>query len=133
MTTTPTLFPVLRYRDAHAAINWLERAFGCKRLEIHEDDDGMVTHAELDFDGARLMLSSEPEEGDPRWGEQGKIAGRGWLYVAVDDPDGLYESAMAAGAEVVMELADQDYGSRDFSVRDPEGNLWSFGTYRPGA
>ena len=133
MTNPPTLFPVLRYHDAHAAIDWLERAYGCKRLEIHEDDDGSVAHAELDFDGTVLMLSSEPEDGDPSWGEHGKIAGRGWLYVAIDDPDALYERATAAGAEVVRELADQDYGSRDFSVHDLEGNLWSFGTYRPGA
>ena len=53
------------------------------------------------------------------------------MYVAVDDPDSLYERATAVGAEVVRELEDTGYGSRDFSVRDPEGNLGSFGTYRP--
>jgi uncharacterized glyoxalase superfamily protein PhnB len=49
----------------------------------------------------------------------------------VDEPDALFERATGAGAEVVMEPTDQDYGSRDFTVRDPEGNLWSFGTYAP--
>jgi uncharacterized glyoxalase superfamily protein PhnB len=65
---------------------------------------------------------------DDQWGDR---VGQGWLYVAVDDVDSLFERANAAGAEVVMEPTDQDYGSRDFSVRDLEGNLWSFGTYQP--
>jgi uncharacterized glyoxalase superfamily protein PhnB len=51
-------------------------------------------------------------------------------YVVTDDPDGLFKRATAAGAEVVCGLHDTDYGSRDFAVRDPEGNRWSFGTYR---
>ena len=51
----------------------------------------------------------------------------------VDDPDAHYQRAKAAGAEIVRELEDQDYGSRDYSARDPEGNLWSFGTYNPAA
>jgi uncharacterized glyoxalase superfamily protein PhnB len=51
-------------------------------------------------------------------------------YVVTDDPDGLFAQATAAGAEVIMPLHDTDYGSRDFAVRDPEGNRWSFGTYR---
>ena len=50
----------------------------------------------------------------------------------VDDPDGHYERAKGAGAEIVMELTDTDYGSRDYSAREPEGNIWSFGTYLPG-
>jgi uncharacterized glyoxalase superfamily protein PhnB len=53
------------------------------------------------------------------------------VYVAVADTDALYERAKAAGAEIVRELHDTDYGSRDFAAKDPEGNLWSFGTYRP--
>jgi uncharacterized glyoxalase superfamily protein PhnB len=63
-----------------------------------------------------------------RWGRH---AGEGWVYVAVEDPDALHERAKAAGAEIVMAPMDTDYGSRDFALRDLEGNLWSFGTYRP--
>jgi uncharacterized glyoxalase superfamily protein PhnB len=62
----------------------------------------------------------------------GRVGG-GLTYVAVDDIDGLYDRARSAGAEVIMEITDTDYGSRDFSVKDPEGNVWSFGTYRPSA
>ena len=51
-------------------------------------------------------------------------------YVVTDDPDGLCKRAVGAGAEIFRDLHDTDYGSRDFAVRDPEGNLWSFGTYR---
>ena len=57
--------------------------------------------------------------------------GRTTVYVAVDEVDTLHDTAKAAGAEIVLAPTDQDYGSRDFSARDPEGNIWSFGTYRP--
>jgi uncharacterized glyoxalase superfamily protein PhnB len=122
------IYPALRYRDARAAIDWLQKAFGFEPLQVHDGEDGTVAHAELKFrDDAIVMLSSE-RENDERFG---KHAGQGWLYLVVDDPDAHYERAKAAGAEIVMELEDQDYGSRDYSARDPEGNLWSFGTYNP--
>jgi uncharacterized glyoxalase superfamily protein PhnB len=122
-----TLYPVLKYEDAHAAIEYLEKAFGFERLQVYEGDNGGVAHAELRFAGEVVMLGST-SEGDPRF-NQG--AGRTSVYVVIDDPDSLHARARDAGAEIVMEPTDQDYGSRDFSVRDPEGNLWSFGTYRP--
>jgi len=74
------------------------------------------------------MLGRERDE--ERWGTH---AGQAWIYVAVEDADAAFARARDAGAEVVMELTDLDYGSRDFGVRDPEGNLWSFGTYAPSA
>ena len=55
------------------------------------------------------------------------------IYVAVDDPDTHHDRAVGAGAEVVMELTDQDYGSREYAAKDPEGNVWCFATYRPTA
>jgi uncharacterized glyoxalase superfamily protein PhnB len=118
------IFPSLRYRDAMAAIEWLERAFGFERHEVHTDGETVV-HAELAFRGSLVMMGSAKEDGF------GSHEGQGWQYLVTDDPDGLFERATAAGAEVVRGLSDQDYGSRDFSVRDPEGNLWSFGTYQP--
>jgi len=124
-----SIFPVLKYDDAHAAIDFLGKAFGFERLQVHEDDEGRVVHAELSFGEAVVMLSSAGA-GDPVY-DQG--LGRTTVYVVVDDVDPLYERAKAAGAEIVLEPTDQDYGSRDFTVRDPEGNLWSFGTYRPAA
>jgi len=122
------IFPSLRYKDAKAAIAWLERAFGFELHSSHEDEDGSVVHAELRWGETMIMLSDETDAGIERWGEH---AGRGWHYVAIEDVDGHFERAREAGAEIVMDPEDQDYGSRDYSARDPEGNLWSFGTYDP--
>ncbi len=122
------LYPILQYRDAPAAIDWLERAFGVERVTVSEADDGTIAHAELRCGDGMLMLSSRRADGDSRFPDH---TGRGWIYVVVDDADAHYETAKAAGAEIVYELTDQDYGSRDYSARDLEGNLWSFGTYRP--
>jgi uncharacterized glyoxalase superfamily protein PhnB len=122
-----TIYPILRYANAYAAIDFLEQAFGCERLEVHEGENGGVAHAELRCGPTYVMLSST-SEGDEVY-SQG--AGRTSIYAVVDDPDPLFERAKGAGAEVVMEPTDQDYGSRDFAVRDPEGNLWAFGTYAP--
>jgi uncharacterized glyoxalase superfamily protein PhnB len=121
------VYPTFRYRDARAAIDFLERAFGAERKEVYEDG-GVVNHAELRFGDSLIML------GTARDNDYGRIApppGSGSVYVAIDDPDARHERALAAGAEIVMPLTEQDYGSRDFAARDLEGNLWSFGTYKP--
>jgi uncharacterized glyoxalase superfamily protein PhnB len=122
-----SIYPVLRYEDAQAAIGFLERAFGFERHAVHDGENGGIGHAELKLDGEYVMLSSA-NEGEERF-NQG--VGKYSLYVAVDDPDALHARAKEAGATIESEPADQDYGSRDFTARDPEGNLWSFGTYRP--
>jgi uncharacterized glyoxalase superfamily protein PhnB len=120
---TQSIYPTLRYRDAHAAIDWLERAFGAERKEVHEAG-GTVVHAEVRIEGDLVMIGSERDEPGPKVGVTS-------VYVAVADPDAHHDRAVAAGAEVTSELADTDYGSRDYAVRDPEGNRWYFGTYRP--
>jgi uncharacterized glyoxalase superfamily protein PhnB len=123
----PTIFPTLKYDDAHAAIEFLTTALGFERHAVHETDDGKVAHAELSHGDGMVMLGSrgtEPERYD---------SGRAVIYVVVEDPDALHDRAKAAGAEIVAELSDQDYGSRDFAAADPEGNVWSFGTYNPTA
>jgi uncharacterized glyoxalase superfamily protein PhnB len=122
-----SIYPVLKYSDAHAAIDFLERAFGFQRHAIHEGESGAIVHGELRF-GDQVVMVSSAGAGDPVY-DQG--LGRTTVYVAVDEVDSLHATAQAAGAEIVMAPTDQNYGSRDFSARDPEGNLWSFGTYRP--
>jgi uncharacterized glyoxalase superfamily protein PhnB len=121
------VFPSFRYRDAPGAIAWLVDVLGFEVEELHEADDGTIAHAQLRYGTGLIMLGSER---DNAFG--GRVGG-GLTYVAVDDIDGLYDRARSAGAEVIMEITDTDYGSRDFSVKDPEGNVWSFGTYRPSA
>jgi uncharacterized glyoxalase superfamily protein PhnB len=119
----PTLYPTMRFRDAPAAIEFLKAAFGFEEVAVHANADGTIAHAELSYGPSILMLGSE--RGDtPR-------AGTGWLYMAIEDPDAHCERARAAGAEIVTEVFDTDYGSRDYQARDLEGNSWSFGTYRP--
>jgi uncharacterized glyoxalase superfamily protein PhnB len=129
--STADLYACLRYEDAPAAIEWLERAFGFRRGLVVPGDDGSVVHAEMSFGTGGIMLGSIKDSqvgiSTPR-----SLGGSTQsIYVIVEDPDAHYARARAAGAEIVYELADQDYGSRDYSARDPEGHLWSFGTYRP--
>ena len=97
----PQVWPTLRACDARALIRFLVDAFGFEATAVYGD-------------------------GDP-WPLQPGTFG---AYVVTDEPDALFERAKAAGAEVLAGVHDTDYGSRDFSVRDPEGNRWSFGTYR---
>jgi uncharacterized glyoxalase superfamily protein PhnB len=121
-----TVFPTLKYDDAHAAIEFLTSALGFEAHAVHETGDGKVGHAELRHGDGMVMLGSR--------GESDRYdTGRAVTYVVVADPDGLHDRARAAGAEIVAELSDQDYGSRDFAAADPEGNVWSFGTYDPMA
>jgi uncharacterized glyoxalase superfamily protein PhnB len=122
-----SIYPVLKYEDAHAAIEFLEGAFGLERQEVFEGKGGKVDHAQLSF-GDQLVMLSSTGAGNPIF-DQG--AGRTSVYLAVDEVDALHDRAAQAGAEIVMPLTDQDYGSRDFVARDHEGNLWCFGTYRP--
>jgi uncharacterized glyoxalase superfamily protein PhnB len=133
MTTTistPAFYPGLHFRDADAGMEWLEQVLGCERREEHRDDGGRVVHAELDFRGAVVMLSSAGAGREPF---RSLPPGGRLVYCALDEVDSLYERARAAGADVAVEITNTDYGSRDFTLRDPEGNLWAFGTYRPQA
>lgn len=124
----------LTYDDAPAALDWLAQAFGFERASVHEGADGTVAHAEMRYRDGMIMLGTAGENDlglkTPR--ELGAV--NAGVYVIVDDGiDDHYARAVAAGAEIVRDIHDTDYGSRDYLVRDPEGNLWSFGTYRPDA
>lgn len=123
-----SIYPSLRYHDASAAIDWLCDAFGFERHAVYEDG-GIVHHAELRYRDSMIMLGSERPSDEERG--FGRHSGQAWLYVVVEDPDAHYRQSKSAGAEIIRELEDQEYGSRDYSARDLEGNLWSFGTYDP--
>jgi uncharacterized glyoxalase superfamily protein PhnB len=123
------IFPALRYNDAHAAIDLLVNAFGFTPRAVHEDDNGVVQHAELAYGDGMVMLGETPREPDSN--RLDMPVGGTSVYIVVDDPDAHYERARAAGVNIRRELRDEDYGSRGYSAEDLEGNLWSFGTYRP--
>jgi uncharacterized glyoxalase superfamily protein PhnB len=125
------VIPFLGYEDPRAALDWLARAFGFEASAVHEGENGEIVHAEMRFGDGMIMLGRPgPSFGMKTAKELGAV--NQGIYSIVDDGiDAHFERAVAAGAEVVMELHDTDYGSREYMVRDPEGNLWSFGTYRP--
>jgi uncharacterized glyoxalase superfamily protein PhnB len=128
-TKLSSVIPCLLYRDAAAAIDWLTRAFGLAKAMVVAGADGAIEHAELTWDNGVIMLGSAPTTDEP--GQLSWPPGAGSIYVIVDDPDAHHERAVAAGAEIVLPLKDEEYGSRGYTARDLEGNLWTFGTYRP--
>jgi uncharacterized glyoxalase superfamily protein PhnB len=123
----PQVWPSLRARDARALIRFLVDVLGFEETVVYGDGD-LVEHAQLSWpEGGGVMLGSARDSGDDPW----PVApGSGAAYVVTDRVDAVHRRAAAAGAEIVQELADTDYGSHTFSLRDPEGNHWSFGTYR---
>jgi uncharacterized glyoxalase superfamily protein PhnB len=120
-----TIIPTFRYDDARAAIAFLKDAFGFEEHAVYDDDDGLVHHAELRLGEAYIML------GERRSGNADLPGGPTTTYVVIEDPDAHHARAVAAGAEIVRDLSDQDYGSREYAAKDTGGNVWSFGTYGP--
>lgn len=130
-TPSPTVWPTLQAQDAPALIDFLVDTVGFLRTAVYEDG-GKVVHAQLDWpEGGGIMLGSYDPD-DKEWRLQPGTFG---AYVVTDRVDELYAhlSAPESGARVVREIADQPYGSREFGIADPEGNQWSFGTYRGAA
>jgi uncharacterized glyoxalase superfamily protein PhnB len=136
MSTGSTLIPSLRYRDAHAAIEWLVRVFGFEKQAVYPGPNDTVAHAQLTL-GTRgmVMLGSVGSGGElsPFLVQPDEIGLRetGGIYVVVADADAVHASAKAAGAQIVLDIRDMDYGGRAFTCRDLEGHLWSVGTYDP--
>jgi uncharacterized glyoxalase superfamily protein PhnB len=138
MSTTIThgssIIPGMHYRDAHAAIDWLCKAFGFEKHTVYENEQGRVMHAQLVHGHGLLMLSDARSEGAGRYMAQpDEIDGRETqcVYVVVSDCKAHYERAKAAGAEIIEEYAEKDYGGAGYACRDPQGHLWWFGSYDP--
>lgn len=139
MPVRTAIIPCLRYNNAPAAIDFLCNAFGFKRHAVHVDDADpvIVHHAQLVRDGNIIMLSTAQETEYSRKAGMATVAEAGGNtqapYIVIDDVDAHAANARAAGAEIIMPPEDQDYGGRVYSARDPEGNVWSFGSYDPWA
>ena len=132
--TAATVIPTLRYRNAAVAIEWLCKAFGFEEHLVVSGENGVITHAQLVFGNGMIMLGSAR---DDEFGclqqppsRVGSIVSQS-PYIIVEDADTHYARAIAAGAEIVMAIKDEDYGGRGYSCRDPEGFLWNFGSYDP--
>ena len=129
-----SVIPTMRYRDAPAAIEWLCRAFGFTRHLVIPGPDGTVAHAQLSFGAGMIMLGSCGKgEFDRLMALPGEAGGRctQTVYAVVADVDAHHAQAAAAGAAIVSAPRDEDYGGRLYVCRDPEGHVWSFGSYDP--
>lgn len=130
MTPRPCIIPTLRYRESAAMLDWLKEAFGFEEHAVHRDGD-TIAHAQLRLGVSILMIGQSGDDAYGRLVGPPEGTRTDAIYVAVVDIDAAHDRAKAKGAVVEMALHDTDYGSREFTCRDPEGNLWSFGTYWP--
>jgi uncharacterized glyoxalase superfamily protein PhnB len=131
------IVPFIGYEEAAAAIDWLERAFGfAEDRAARYEEEGTITHAELDLGGARIYLSTPRDYASPRrLRETSDLARRAhdnpWVvdghFVEVDDVDAHHERARAAGATILREPEETGYGYRVYTAEDPEGHRWMFG------
>jgi uncharacterized glyoxalase superfamily protein PhnB len=139
MPVRSAIIPNLHYDDAPAAIAFLCAAFGFEARAVHysDSDPSVVQHAQLVLDGNMIMLSTYGKS------DYGALAGLKTVqaaggntqipYIVIDDVAGHHARAKAAGADIFMEPVEQDYGGSNYSARDPEGYVWSFGDYDPWA
>jgi uncharacterized glyoxalase superfamily protein PhnB len=125
----------MSYKDANAAVYFLINTFGFKEHFVYRDENKFVHHAELSLGNAMVMIGPQRPES-----EFGKMTGTPTeanglntqtTYIIIDEVDKHYENAKANGAEIVMDIKDEDYGGRGYSCKDPEGFIWSFGSYNP--
>jgi uncharacterized glyoxalase superfamily protein PhnB len=131
--TAVAIIPALQYEDARAAIEFLCGAFGFARKAVYEGEDGAIAHAELTLGNGMVMLGSVNQSPYGKQLVRPRAAGGVTMsvYAIVDDVDAHYARAKAAGATIMREPVTQDYGGRDYTAKDPEGHLWTFGTYDP--
>jgi uncharacterized glyoxalase superfamily protein PhnB len=132
----PRIIPTLRYRDGHAAIEWVCKTFGFEKQLVVLDDSGAVAHAQLTFANGMIMLGSANNNAFSKLVksplESGAIGSQS-VYIIIDDVETHHDKAVKAGAEIVIPLMDEDYGGKVYSARDPEGHIWNFGSYDPWA
>jgi len=141
MTTVPkqtraTIMPCLRYRDAPAAIEWLCNTLGFAAQLVVRNEDDSVAHAQLTYGNGMIMLGSVVDSDYGRLLKEPAEIGTfvtQTSYLVVNDADQVYERAVEAGAPILLDLQDEEYGGRGFTCRDPEGHVWSIGTYDPWA
>ena len=128
-----SVIPALQYRDAKAAIDFLCHAFGFEKNAVYEEPDGSIAHAQLILGNGMVMLGSVKDSEYSKLLVRPADAGGVTMsvYVVVEDADAHFARAKAAGATITREPVTQDYGGRDYTCKDPEGNVWTFGTYDP--
>lgn len=132
--TRATIIPCMRYRDAPAAIEWLCTTFGFETQMVVPNEDGSIAHAQLSYGNGMIMLGSIFDTDYGRLVKQPSELNNAVTqsaYLVVKDADLVYGRALEAGARILLDIKDEDYGGRGFTCRDPEGHVWSVGTYDP--
>jgi len=131
--TIVTVIPALQYQDARAAIDFLCTAFGFEKKAVYEGEGGTIAHAEFTLGNGMVMLGSVNESAYGKLLKRPRDAGGVTMgvYAIVDDVDAHFARAKAAGAVIAREPVTQDYGGRDYIAKDPEGHVWTFGSYDP--
>ena len=135
-TTRSTVIPGLRYRNALAMIDWLCNAFGFDKQAVFAKPDGTVMHAQLTFGGGGMIMVGSVDNGTPssKLSKQPDEIGGAETqspYLVAFDIDAIYSRAKAAGAVMLSDLEEKDYGGKGFSCKDPEGHVWHVGTFDP--
>jgi uncharacterized glyoxalase superfamily protein PhnB len=132
-TSGGCIIPTLRYRKAKAAIDWLCAAFGFEKMMVVPGEGDSIAHSQLKVGTGIVMLGDAKTEFGAlvRPPEPPALVNTQGIYVVVEKVDEHYARAKAAGAEIVLDIKTQDYGGRDYTCRDLEGHIWTFGTYDP--
>jgi uncharacterized glyoxalase superfamily protein PhnB len=128
-----TVIPCLRYQDAPRMIEWLCDVFGFARHAVHADSTGGIVHAQLTLGSGMIMLGSARDDDFGKLQPTpAQLGGNSQSpYLVVSDADVVYARVQAKGGTITLPIKDEDYGGRGFCCRDPEGHLWSIGTYDP--
>ncbi len=128
------IIPTMRYKDAPAAIDWLCNAFGFEKHLIVDGENNSIAHAQLTYGNSMMMLGSMNDN------EYGKLIKTpesfdGYNtqapYIIVENIDEHYKKAVSAGAEILIDIKDEDYDGRGYTCKDKEGHIWNFGSYNP--
>jgi uncharacterized glyoxalase superfamily protein PhnB len=124
------LVVAVRYRNVPAAIVWLCAALDFREHDVLTAEDGTILRAQLTFGNDMIMLLPVADPSSTQPAEMPR-ADRQSCYFVVDDADAHYSTAKAAGADIILDIGELEHDGRGYACRDPEGHVWSFGTYDP--
>ncbi len=128
------IIPAMRYRDPEAALRFLKEVFGLREHAVHRDDAGGIVHAQLMHAGGMVMFGpGRAGDFDRLLIDPSETGGRATItvYVVEHDIKACYERARQRGARILIPLKDEDHGGKSFTAADPEGHIWTFGSYDP--
>ncbi len=129
------IIPATRYRDAEAALVFLTKTLGFTEHAVFRDEKGVLIHAQLTTDAGMVMIAPMDDEGEfaaylihpDETGGRETVS----IYAVVTDVAQRYAKSVAGGAQILIPLRAEPYGGLSFTLRDPEGHIWTLGSYDP--